>query len=148
MEDIEIMRPDKGGWSSRWNACLVRSNQPPVVSLGWLSVMVVAKRRQRENRECDWASKFWHLEGWRSNFDGKQYKSIRIGEKWFASAGSKSTLCFTLWLFSQLGRTYCFLPLQVANNCKTGECQKNSRQSDSFIVLKKLGNANGGKWAT
>ena len=29
-----------------------------------------------------------------------------------------------------------------------GECQKNSRQSDSFIVLKKLGNANGGKGAT
>ena len=29
-------------------------------------------------------------------FNGKQYKSIRIGEKWFASAGSKSTLCFTL----------------------------------------------------
>ena len=36
----------------------------------------------------------------------------------------------------------------MANNCKTGECQKNSRQSDSFIVLKKLGNANGGKGAT
>ena len=31
----------------------------------------------------------------------------------------------------------------MANNCKTGECQKNSRQSDSFIVPKKLGNANG-----
>ena len=26
-----------------------------------------------------------------------------------------------------------------------GECQKNSRQSDSFIVLKKLGNANEGR---
>ena len=36
----------------------------------------------------------------------------------------------------------------MANNCKTGECQKNNRQSDSFIVLKKLGNANGGKGAT
>ena len=36
----------------------------------------------------------------------------------------------------------------MANNCKTGECQKNSRQSDSFIVLKKLCNANGGKGAT
>lgn len=42
----------------------------------------------------------------------------------------------------------------VSCHCKygkqlqTGECQKNNRQSDSFIVLKKLGNANGGKGAT
>ena len=36
----------------------------------------------------------------------------------------------------------------ITNNCKTGGCQKNSRQSDSFIVPKKLGNANGGKGAT
>lgn len=33
----------------------------------------------------------------------------------------------------------------MINNCKTGECQKNDRQSDSFIVPKRLGNANGGK---
>ena len=31
---IGIVRPEKGEWSSRWNACLVRSNQPPVASLG------------------------------------------------------------------------------------------------------------------
>lgn len=75
--------------------------------------MAVAKRRQRENRECDWASKFWHLEGWRFNSSGKQHKSNRHGKKWFASAGAKSTLYFTLWLFSQLGRACCFLPRQV-----------------------------------
>ena len=27
---------------------------------------------------------------------GKQHKPNRHGKKWFASAGSKSTLCFTL----------------------------------------------------
>lgn len=36
----------------------------------------------------------------------------------------------------------------MINNCKTGECQKSDRQSDSFIVPKRLGNANGGKGAT
>lgn len=47
------------------------------------------------------------------------------------------------------GESLLFLAIaSMANNCKTGECQKNSRQSDSFIVLKKLGNANGGKGAT
>lgn len=75
--------------------------------------MAVAKRRQREDRECDWASKFWHLEGWRFNSSGKQHKSNRYGKKWFVSAGAKSTIYFTLWLFSQLGRACCFLPRQV-----------------------------------
>ena len=36
----------------------------------------------------------------------------------------------------------------MTNNCKTEECQMNYRQSDSFIVPRKLGNANGGKGAT
>ena len=47
------------------------------------------------------------------------------------------------------GESLLFLAIaSMANNCKTGGCQKNSRQSDSFIVPKKLGNANGGKEAT
>ena len=83
------------------------------------------------------------------NSDGKQYKSIRIGEKWFASAGSKSTLCFYIVIIQSTGESLLFLAIaSMANNCKIGECQKNSRQSDSFIVLKKFGNANGGKGAT
>ena len=53
---------------------------------------------------------------------------------------------FYIVTIQSTGESLLFLAsASMANNCKTGECQKNSRQSDSFIVLKKLGNANGGK---
>ena len=56
---------------------------------------------------------------------------------------------FYFVIIQSTGESLLFLAIaSMANNCKTGECQKNSRQSDSFIVLKKLGNANGGKGAT
>ena len=53
---------------------------------------------------------------------------------------------FYIVTIQSTGESLLFLAsASMANNCKIGECQKNSRQSDSFIVLKKLGNANGGK---
>ena len=56
---------------------------------------------------------------------------------------------FYMVTIQSTGESLLFLAIaSMANNCKIGECQKNSRQSDSFIVLKKLGNANGGKGAT
>lgn len=56
---------------------------------------------------------------------------------------------FYIVIIQSTGESLLFLAIaSMANNCKTGECQKNSRQSDSFIVLKKLGNANGGKGPT
>ena len=56
---------------------------------------------------------------------------------------------FHIVTIQSTGESLLFLAIaSMANNCKIGECQKNSRQSDSFIVLKKFGNANGGKGAT
>ena len=56
---------------------------------------------------------------------------------------------FYIVTIQSTGESLLFLAIaSMVNNCKTGECQKNNRQSDSFIVLKKLGNANGGKGAT
>ena len=56
---------------------------------------------------------------------------------------------FYMVTIQSTGESLLFLAIaSMVNNCKTGECQKNSRQSDSFIVLKKSGNANGGKGAT
>jgi len=56
---------------------------------------------------------------------------------------------FYIVIIQSTGESLLFLAIaSMANNCKIGECQKNSGQSDSFIVLKKLGNANGGKGAT
>ena len=51
------------------------------------SVLIV---EQREQAGSDSYNRFEYQVHW------IVYKSIRIGEKWFASAGSKSTLCFTL----------------------------------------------------
>ena len=75
--------------------------------------------------------------------------------------GVKEHFMFYIVIIQSTGESLLFLAIaSMANNCKTIsmaiaiyfrdwiECQKNSRQSDSFIVLKKLGNANGGKGAT
>ena len=44
---------------------------------------------------------------------------------------------FYIVIIQSTGESLLFLAnASMANNCKTGECQKNSRQSDSFIVLK------------
>ena len=56
---------------------------------------------------------------------------------------------FHIVTIQSTGESLLFLATaSMTNNCKTGECQRNSRQSDSSIVPKKLGNANGGKGAT
>lgn len=56
---------------------------------------------------------------------------------------------FHIVTIQSTGESLLFLAsTSMTNNCKTGGCQKNNRQSDSFIVPKKLGNANGGKGAT
>ena len=56
---------------------------------------------------------------------------------------------FHIVTIQSTGESLLFLATaSMTNNCKTEECQKNNRQSDSFIVLKNLGNANGGKGAT
>ena len=56
---------------------------------------------------------------------------------------------FHIVIIQSTGENLSFLAsASMTDNCKTEECQKNGRQSDSFIVLKKLGNANGGKGAT
>ena len=56
---------------------------------------------------------------------------------------------FHIVTIQSTGESLLFLATaSMTNNCKTEECQKNNRQSDSFIVLKKLGNANEGKGAT
>ena len=63
--------------------------------------------------------------------------------------GVKEHFMFYIVTIQSTGESLLFLVIaSMANNCKTGECQKNNRQSDSFIVLKKLCNANGGKGAT
>ena len=63
--------------------------------------------------------------------------------------GVKEHFMFYMVTIQSTGESLLFLAIaSMVNNYKTGECQKNSRQSDSFIVLKKLGNANGGKGAT
>ena len=56
---------------------------------------------------------------------------------------------FHIVTIQSTGESLLFLAsASMTNNWKTEGCQKNSRQSDSFIVLKKLCNANGGKGAT
>ena len=56
---------------------------------------------------------------------------------------------FHIVTIQSTGESLLFLAnASMTNNCKTGECQKNSRQSDSFIVPKKPGNSGGGKGAT
>ena len=56
---------------------------------------------------------------------------------------------FHIVTIQSTGESLLFLATaSMINNCKTGECQKSDRQSDSFIVPKRLGNANGGKGAT
>lgn len=58
--------------------------------------------------------------------------------------GVKEHFMFYIVIIQSTGESLLFLAIaSMANNCKIGECQKNSRQSDSFIVLKKLCNANG-----
>jgi len=131
------------------NFSLRHDNQPAVASLGWAAVMLPAKRRQRENRESNWAPKFWHSEGWRSNFGGKQHRRHCYGEMQPASAGSKSFSCFALWLSSQLERAWCPLFFfKYGGQRWNGGYQTDVRQSDSFIVPKKPGNSGGGKGAT
>lgn len=48
----------------------------------------------------------------------------------------------------QLGRAYCFLETSTLHQLEHGDGRMSDRQSDSFIVLMKLGNASGGKGAT
>ena len=56
---------------------------------------------------------------------------------------------FHIVIIQSTGESLLFLAFaSMADNCKTEECQKNDMQSDSFIVPKRLGNANGGKGAT
>ena len=56
---------------------------------------------------------------------------------------------FYIVTIQSTGESLLFLVIsKYGKQLQKGECQKNSRQSDSFIVLKKLGNANGGKGAT
>ena len=64
------------------------------------------------------------------------------------TAGSKSQSCLTLWLISQLGRAYHFLETSTSHQLEDGDGRMSGRQSDSFIVPRKLGNASGGKGAT
>ena len=64
------------------------------------------------------------------------------------TAGSKSQSCLTLWLISQLGRAYHFLETSTLHQLEDGDGRTSGRQSDSFIVPRKLGNASGGKGAT
>ena len=66
----------------------------------------------------------------------------------FGTAGSKSQSCLTLWLISQLGRAYRFLETSTLHQLEDGDERMGGRQSDGFIVPKKLGNASGGKGAT
>lgn len=63
--------------------------------------------------------------------------------------GVKEHFMFHIVIIQSTGESLSFLvSTSMADNCKTGECQKSDRQSDSFIVPKILGNANGGKGAT
>jgi len=48
----------------------------------------------------------------------------------------------------QLGRAYCFLETSMFHQLEDGDGQMGDRQSDSFIVPMKLGNASRGKGAT
>ena len=64
------------------------------------------------------------------------------------TAGSKSQSCLTLWLISQLGRAYRFLETSTLHQLEDGDGRMSDRQSDSFIVPMKMGNASGGKVAT
>ena len=72
----------------------------------------------------------------------------RYRQELFGTAGSKSQSCLTLWLISQLGRAYRFLETSTLHQLEDGDERMSGRQSDSFIVLRMLGNASGGKGAT
>lgn len=48
----------------------------------------------------------------------------------------------------QLGRACYFLETSTCHQLEDGDGRMSGRQSDSFIVLLKLGNASGGKGAT
>ena len=72
----------------------------------------------------------------------------RYRRETFGTAGSKSQSCLTLWLISQLGRAYHFLETSTSHQLEDGGERMSGRQSDSFIVPRKLSNARGGKGAT
>ena len=63
------------------------------------------------------------------------------------TAGSESHSCYTLRLASQLGRA-CVLSQEYGIPTEHEGYQIGYRQSDNLIVLKKSGNADGGKGVT
>ena len=62
----------------------------------------------------------------------------------------KGEFCMALrgQIISQLGRAYRFLETSTSHQLEDGDGRMSGRQSDSFIVPRKLGNARGGKGAT
>lgn len=62
--------------------------------------------------------------------------------------GVKEPIMLDIVVNCQLGRAYCFLETSTLHQLEDGDGRMSDRQSDSFIVLMKLGNASGGKGAT
>jgi hypothetical protein len=65
-----------------------------------------------------------------------------------ASPGSETMACLTLWLHGNPGDPVLSLEQRVCRTTEEGGRQMRHRESDSFIVPMKAGNAAGGKEAT
>ena len=69
---------------------------------------------------------------------------VRVGRH----CGVKEPIMLDTVVNCQLGRACYFLETSTCYQLEDGDRRMSSRQSDSFIVLLKLGNASGGKGAT
>lgn len=82
------------------------------------------------------------LTGTESNIG--QFAMIRTGRH----CGVKEPIMLDIVVNCQLGRACCFLETSTCYQLEDGDRRMSSRQSDSFIVLTKPGNASRGKGAT
>ena len=63
------------------------------------------------------------------------------------TAGSKSQSCLILWIIVNWEEPGASWETSTFHQLEDGDGRMSDRQSDSFIVLKKPGNADGGKGA-
>ena len=69
---------------------------------------------------------------------------VRVGRH----CGVREPIMLDIVVSCQLGRACYFLETSTCHQLEDGDGRMSGRQSDSFIVLLKLGNASGGKGAT
>lgn len=79
----------------------------------------------------------------RKAISGSSYKARTVRH-----CGVKEPVMLDIVVNCQLGRACYFLETSACYQLEDGDRRMGSRQSDSFIVLLKLGNASGRKGAT